>query len=133
MRFYIASKLENQEQVKSLASLIKQSGWEHTYDWTVHDWSVELDLETLQSIGQEECKGVKSADVLIVFTPQGRGTHVELGIAIALDKVVYICHEDDKYFQCDDHTCAFYWLPNVHHFVGSVEALAKKLQTDSSS
>jgi len=29
MRFYIASKLENYEQVKSLARLLKLSGWEH--------------------------------------------------------------------------------------------------------
>ena len=36
MKFYIASRLENHEKVKRLASLLRQAGWEHTYDWTVH-------------------------------------------------------------------------------------------------
>jgi len=131
MRFYIASKLENYEQVKSLARLLRLSGWEHTYDWTVRGSIKETNIETLKSVGQKEYDGVKNADIVIVLTPQGRGTHVELGMAIALNKVVYICHEDDKYFQCDDNTSAFYWLPNVKHFIGSIGELAKKMQTDN--
>jgi len=131
MKFYIASKLENHEQVRNLADLLTFSGWEHTYDWTVHGSVKETDVETLKSVGQIEYGGVKNADVVIVLTPQGRGTHVELGIALALNKVIYICHENDKYFQCDDNTSAFYWLPNVNHFVGSIEVLAEKLLDDS--
>ena len=131
MKFYIASKLENYEQVKILASLLKLLGWEHTYDWTVHGSIKETDIETLKAVGKKECDGVRNADIVIVLTPQGQGTHVELGMAIALNKVVYICHEDDKYFQCDDHTSAFYWLENVNHFIGSVEALAKKIQSET--
>jgi Nucleoside 2-deoxyribosyltransferase len=131
MRFYIASKLENHEQVKLLASLLKRSGWEHTYDWTLHGSAEEIDIETLKSIGQKEYDGVKRADIVIVLTPQGRGTHVELGIAAALEKVIYICHEDDKYFQCDDNTSTFYWLPNIRHFVGSIGEFAEKIQADN--
>jgi len=131
MKFYIASKLENYEQVKRLAGLLKLSGWKHTYDWTVHGSIKETDIQTLKSVGQKECDGVKNADIVIVLMPQGRGTHVELGMAIALGKIVYICHDDDTYFQCDDHTSAFYWVPNVKHFVGNIEALAKKVQTEN--
>ena len=127
MRFYIASNLENNEQVQKLAGILKKLGWEHTYDWTVHGSVKETDAETLKSIGQKELDGVKSADIVIVLTPQGRGTHVELGIAVALNKSVYIYHRDDTYFKCDDNTSAFYWLPNVQHFTGSMEELVKKL------
>ena len=130
VRFYIASRLENHERVNNLAHRLKRFGWEHTYDWTVHGSVKETDVETLKAVGQKEYDGVKNADVVIVLTPQGRGTHVELGMAIALNKMVYLCHEDDKYFHCDDNTSAFYWLPNVRHFTGSMEELAKKLQTD---
>ena len=130
MKFYIASKLENHEQVSSLASLLKQFGWEHSYDWTVHGSIKETNIETIKSVGQKEYDGVRNADIVVVLTPQGRGTHVELGMAIASNKIVYICHEDDKYFKCDDNTSAFYWLPNVKHFVGSIEELAKKMQAD---
>jgi len=129
MRFYISSKLGNFEQVRSLAVLLRQLGWEHTHDWTEHVSVEEIDIETLKAIGEKDYDGVKNADVVIVLSPQGRGTHVELGMAIALNKTVYICHEDDKYFRCDDNTSAFYWFPNVHHFVGNMEELAKKLQT----
>ena len=129
MRFYISSKLDNCEQVKKLAGLLSLSGWEHTYDWTVHIAEKIIDVETLKSIGRMDCDGVKNADIVIVLTPEGRGTHVELGMALVLNKVVYICHEDDKYFRCDENTSAFYWHQNVNHFVGSVEELAERLRT----
>ena len=130
MKFYIASKLENYENVKKLSNFLKSAGWEHTYDWTVHGSVKETNIDTLKSVGQMEFDGVKNADVVIVLTPQGRGTHVELGIALALNKFVYICHEDDKYFQCNDDTSVFYWHKNVTHFIGSVEDLAKKIQVE---
>jgi len=131
MKFYIASKLENYEQVKTLANILKQSGWEHTYDWTTHGSVKETDEKTLKSIGQKEFEGVKNADTVIVLTPQGRGTHVELGMAITLNKKIYIRHENNKYFKCDDNTSAFYWFENISHFVGSLEDLAKKLQQEN--
>ena len=131
MRFYIASKLENHEQVKTLANLLKLSGWEHTFDWTAHISTKETDMEMLKFIGQKEFDGVKNADVVIVLSPQGRGTHVELGMAIAMNKAVYIRSEDERFFRCDENTSAFYWLPNVNHFVGSIEELAEKLLIDS--
>jgi len=116
-----------------LAGMLKQAGWVHTYDWTVHDLNVIPDLKMLKSIGRDEFQGVKDADVVIVLSPQGRGTHVELGMAIGLGKAVYLCHEDDTYFRCNDDTSAFYWLPNVRHFVGSVEALAEQVLADCCS
>lgn len=127
MRFYIASKLENHEQVQNLAKLLIKFGWEHTYDWTIHGSIKATDVETLKSVGQKEFDAVKNADIVIVLTPQGRGTHIELGIAAALNKTIYIYHTDDKYFKCDDNTSAFYWLSNVKHFIGSIEELAEKI------
>ena len=109
MKFYIASGLQNHEQVRSLAKLLKNSGWTHTYDWTSllydrtsHVSEKTTDIETLRHIGEQEYNGVKQADVVIILTPQGRGTHTEFGMAIALGKIVYLCHEDDTYFKCDD-------------------------------
>lgn len=129
MKFYIASKLENHKQVKNLAKILTDSGWEHTFDWTIHSSNKEVDLATLKSIGQKEADGVRNADFVIILTPQGRGTHAELGIAAGLNKTVYIYHVDDTYFKCDDNTSAFYWLPNVKHFVGSLDAFVEELQT----
>jgi nucleoside 2-deoxyribosyltransferase len=67
--------------------------------------------------------------VVIVLTPQGRGTHVELGIALALGKKVFIWHENDKYFKCTDDTSSFYWLSNVKRLNGTIEDLIRIVTT----
>lgn len=127
MKFYIASSLKNYQKVRELARLLKNAGWEHTYDWTLYCPEKEIDLETLKSIGEKEYEGIKQADVVIILTPQGRGTHTELGIAIALNKKIYLCHQDDTYFKCDDNTSTFYWLAQVIQFVGDTEDIAGEL------
>jgi nucleoside 2-deoxyribosyltransferase len=127
MKFYIASKLENFEQVKVLSAKLKAAGWIHTYDWTTHLSVKETDEETLRRVGENELNGVADADVVIVLTPQGRGTHVEMGIAIGLGKRVYLCHADDKYFRLTDDTTSFYWLPQVTRFVGGTDEIAEEL------
>jgi len=127
MNFFIASRLQNYEQVRRLAILLENAGWTHTYDWTSLALEKETDTETLRHIGEQEYNGVKQADVVIILTPQGRGTHTEFGMAIALNKIVCLCHEDDTYFKCDDNTSSFYWLPEVKHLIGNTEYIASRL------
>ena len=127
MKFYIASKLENYEQVQYLRDRLKEQGWTHTYDWTQHGSVKSISTEILKEVAEKEFQGVKDADVVIVLTPQGRGTHVELGMALALDKKVFIWHENDKYFKCTEDTSSFYWLPNVHRLFGTSDDLIKIL------
>lgn len=127
MKFYIASSLKNYQQVRDLSCLLKKAGWEHTYDWTTLCPVQETGIEKLKSIGEKEYDGIKQSDVVIILTPEGRGTHTELGIAIALNKKVYLCHHDDTYFKCDDNTSAFYWLSQVIQFIGNTEDIASEL------
>lgn len=127
MKFYIASSLRNYKQVRELSRLLRNAGWECTYDWTMNCHLEKIDGETLKSIGEKECEGVKQSEVVIILTPQGRGTHTELGMAIALDKKVYVCHHDDTYFQWDEYTSAFYWLSQVRRLIGNTEELAAEL------
>jgi len=127
VKFYIASKLENFSQVQYLANKLKCAGWTHTYDWTVHGSVKESNIGILKEVGQNEFNGVKDADILIVLTPQGRGTHTEFGMAIAFNKKIYLCHIDDTYFKCDDNTSAFYWLPQVTQFIGNIDDIANML------
>ncbi len=121
MTFYISSRLNNIEQVRYVANHLRSKGWTHTYDWTFYDLSSEDIPTSLRTIAEKECNGVQAADIVIVLTPQGRGTHIELGMAIALGKKVYIYHMDDSFFKCDDNTCAFYWLPQAKHLTGKIE------------
>lgn len=121
MKFYIASRLHNRDQVRYVASLLQVNGWTQTCDWTDFEVPSAESPDSLRRIGEREREGVKAADVVIVLTPQGRGTHIELGMAIALGKRVYLYHMDDSFFTCDEHTCAFYWLPQVKQLTGKIE------------
>ena len=127
MKFYIASRVKNVEAVRCLAGKLKAAGWMHTYDWTVDGPAEEVSIDWLKEIGPKEVDGVKDADIVIVLTPQGGGTHTELGMAIALNKKIYICHSDDTYFRCDDNTSPFYWLPQINQFIGAIDDIANEL------
>jgi nucleoside 2-deoxyribosyltransferase len=125
-------QLKNYEQVKYLASKLESAGWIHTYDWTVDGSIKESSTERLKEVGKMEYNGVKEADVVIVLTPQGGGTHTEFGMAIAFNKRIYLYHTDNTYFNCDDNTSPFYWLPQVNQFIGSIDDLADMLVYDIS-
>lgn len=128
MKFYIASKLENAATVSYLAAVLKEKfGWEHTYDWTVHG-SVQGEGEArLTEVAEYELNGVRKADIVIVLLPGGRGTHVELGAALALGKRVYIWAETNEYFLHDERTCVFYWNNRVTRVVGDIKLLIEVL------
>jgi len=127
MKFYIASRLKNYEAVQRLSNKLKSAGWVHTCDWTASLSTEEMSVDFLKGIGKKEYDGVKNADIVIILTPQGGGTHTELGIALALNKKIYICHDDDTYFKCDNNTSPFYWLPQVNRFAGDVDDVAHML------
>ena len=119
MKFYIGSGLQNAPQVRQLAQLLKDAGWEHTYDWTA-SLHTPLSLDTLRALGEREFQGVKDADVVILLSPRGKGTHTEFGMALAWGKKVYLCHGDDS-------PSTFYCLPQVHRLVGDTEAIARQV------
>jgi nucleoside 2-deoxyribosyltransferase len=124
MKFYIASKLENAEMVKRVANVLKAAGWEHTYDWTEHGSVKNEGDARLAQVAEAELSGVMNADVVIVILPGGRGTHAELGMALAgrrRDKKIIICAETDDAFQLDDRTCAFYWNYGILRVVGPID------------
>lgn len=132
MKFYISSRLNNIDMVRRVADRLSEGGWTQTCDWTRFD-PPEGGPGGLRTIGERELEGVRAADVLVVLTPQGRGTHVELGMAIALGKKVYIYHADDSYFWCDGDTCAFYWLPQVSRLTGDIEGAIEVILREAGS
>src|SRR5688500_16566149 len=82
LRFYIASSLDNIEAVNRLRDELVECGYVQSYDWTEHG-SVQANPESWKEVCDAEITGVFDADFLIVLLPGGRGTHVELGIALA--------------------------------------------------
>jgi nucleoside 2-deoxyribosyltransferase len=143
MNYYIASGLENAENVRKLKAILDAAGWNHTYDWTVHGSVQSEGEERLTEVASAESVGVFEADVVIVLLPGGRGTHAELGMAIGkLDLALWlhlrganvqnpldiarICifSEDPEAFSgTNGKTCAFYHHPYVRRFSSMDEML----------
>ncbi len=125
MKYYIASGLENAAQVRALKAILDARGWEHTYDWTVHGSVQTEGLERISEVADAEVEGVLRADIIIVLLPGGRGTHVELGMALAgaaldgvLDalRIVLYSPDPERDFGVGGKTCAFYHHPLVERF-----------------
>lgn len=120
MKFYIASSLKNIENVRRVAEDLKARGFQHTYDWTTHS-NVDT-ITKLCNIGQEEVSGVLAADVVIVMIPAGKGSHVELGIALGAGKKIYLYSLTNELNEIGK-TCTFYHVDSVEQRIGSLENL----------
>lgn len=84
MKFYIATTLDNWCVHNLVRDILSKQGHEITYDWTIHGPAWPKGLDFVREIALNECSGVLHADFVVVLLPAGRGTHVELGMAIAL-------------------------------------------------
>ncbi|MOA47924.1 hypothetical protein D3C78_1706040 [compost metagenome] len=63
-----------------------------------------------------------NADVIIVMFPAGKGSHVELGIAIGAKKKIYIYSSTHEINDIGT-TCTFYHVDEVEQIIGSLEEL----------
>lgn len=114
MRVYIATSLENAGGHNSIWGAIKAAvpHAELTYDWTEHG-SVQGDGEArIRAVAIAEAEGVMSADLVVALLPGGRGTHVEIGIAIGAGVPVLLL-VTPEHEALHPRTCAFYHHPGV--------------------
>lgn len=113
MKYYIATKLENHAEHNWLRDKLNLLGHECTYDWTTHGPVYSKGLQVIEEVAQLEHQGVADADTVIMLWPGGRGTHVELGMAIALGKRCVIISDVEAHHAATLETCAFYHHPRV--------------------
>lgn len=116
IRVYIATRLENHELYKKVADILKTLRVEITYDWTPHGPVYSEGEERLSAVSILEHHGIVVADAVIALLPGGRGTHVEIGMGLALNKLVFI-HADPVHnlLIASEQTCAFYHHPRAVH------------------
>lgn len=101
-RFYVASKFENRERVGEIIDYLQHLGHQVTYDWRYSKIRNEEQAKL-------DRNGVLTADFVVgVFEDKAiyKGALCELGMAIALNKKIYILGEwlEDM---------IFLYLPNV--------------------
>jgi len=128
MNFYIASSLRNIEQVREVSKRLKNIGYIHTYDWTVNENITTL--EELSVIGKKEKNAVIEADIVVVLLPAGKGSHIELGIAIGNSKQVYL-YSSDKKIDNIETTSTLYHLPEIEKCFGPLDELVERIDRKS--
>lgn len=84
MKIYVASALENIGYIREVMGAFRRKGHEITYDWTEHGSVQESEPDVICDVAGKEVAGIAAADVVLVVLPGGRGTHIELGIAVGL-------------------------------------------------
>ena len=113
MKYYIATKLENHAEHNRVRDILNALGHEITYDWTKHGPVYRSGLGRIREVAELETRGVLDSDFVVVLWPSGRGTHVELGMAIAAGKPVVFISDMEAHHQATQETCAFYHHPLV--------------------
>ena len=130
MKYYIASSLNNSEQVNLAAAALKKHN--RTYDWTLHGDVRSQGSDRLSSVSVNELRAVEDADFVLVLLPGGKGTHTELGAALAHKRKVLLWSSSGEEFNCVgscEHVCAFYFHPAAERLVCPFESLLERLRT----
>lgn len=126
--FYLATAKDRGEELETLVDALKSHGWERTYAWNGED---EGGPAQFSDVAIKELKGVADADVLVVLLPGGRGTHVEIGAALALGKPV-VLHSPNRDILEKPYPCAFHYHPGVKLLISEsldIEALLSLMTT----
>lgn len=122
MKFYIASSFQNKDLVKYVSIKLCAKGYSPTYDWTINQRATTI--SQLQRIGAFEKNAIEACDIFILLLPAGRGSHVELGMAIALNKQVYIYTAEE----IDPATAStFYYVNGVEQVYGEIDKLIGRI------
>ena len=125
MKFYIGSGMKNSELVNYYAKKLEENGWEHTYNWT-KNIDGNSSVEDLIKYSKEEQQGITDADVVMILLKAGRGSHIELGMALALNKKIFLCSPTEDEFTLEN-TVGFYQLPNIIKLVGTKDENIKEI------
>lgn len=129
MKYYLASGVENAARVNAAAKVLDGNGHERTYDWTVHGSVARAEESFKTRVAETEAKAVAAAETVIVLLPGAKGTHAELGMALAGNvKRVLIWSETASPFDGTDGYCVFYHHPKVERFTGPFEAFLEVLK-----
>lgn len=129
-KFYIASSLKNVANVKYVSDQLKEMGFIHSYDWTQNDKVTSIDQ--MRDIGRKEMTAVKKSNFIVVLLPAGKGSHIELGIALGNSIKIYLYSPNDEINDIEK-TSTFYHQEGIHKCKGTLEELIQYIWNDQKS
>jgi hypothetical protein len=96
LRVYLASSWEYKDIVKGLMKYLEEKGCTITEDWTTHE-----DPKREEEWAKRDYQGVEICDVFIIYEPKKRtsGKYIELGMALAWGKPIYVVGEITTVFR----------------------------------
>ena len=126
MRIFVAGKVSEEDAAKKAMQVVKQAGHEITFDWTSipHLRPYEVNEDASRRAAVLETKGIKESDAVILLAHEhGRGMYVELGMALASNKPVFVVGGDGS-------QTMFLFHPLVHRVknISEVLPLISKLE-----
>ena len=109
-KVYVAGSRHELEGVRQVQQLMIDHGYEITFDWTGEEGELRETWEEVSyraaDLAGRELEAIELADtfVLVVTKGRGRGCYVELGMAIALEKQVFIIgpYDDSVFFYSEN-------------------------------
>jgi hypothetical protein len=111
MKFYIAGKFEEVDQIHQLFKRVQAAGHEISYDWTTHIKSKPYieHVDRIRTYAENEMQAILDSDVFIYLTHE-RGTtlHMEYGAAITKKKL----GGDIKIYAVGKHNARSPWYFN---------------------
>lgn len=140
MNYYIAAGYTFKQLHNKARCILDALGHEITFDWTLKENATNYSngIDSLREVGEKEMQGIRDAGfVVVLLQGAGRGTHVELGIALGMGKHVVIWSDTPSEFRANPSTCPFYFTkPNegaarsISTYVyGSIESIVMPIVT----
>lgn len=128
MKFYIATGLQNAAVHNRLRDALTALGHELTYDWTVHGSLMQASDGRKIEVAQHEARGVLEADFVALLLPGGRGTHAELGMAIAAGIQTFVhVPEGQSELDATGKHCLFHYHPSAEFVRGDLLELVMEI------
>lgn len=114
MRVYIATTYSNRARQIQIARRLKdQLDIELTHDWTTFGAMTPDRMEEAIELERLEEQGVRDADALILILPSAKGSQTEFGIAIGLNKPIFILVDQQRDLISEDgRFCVFHHRPD---------------------
>lgn len=136
MKYFVASRWRNREILDPLVAKIREKGHQVFYfvEKTITKHAQNLDPETYmkqyeaiknwredaycREVFEEDLRGLKDSDILLLVLPAGKSAHMEAGIAYGIGKkciLVGSVEETESLYLAFDE-----WYPSIDEFLQSL-------------